>query len=430
MAAEPKPLSPTKVGLYSLGDLGASVVYSFANTAFPLFLSSYPAVPNWAVGLLAQERSLVGAFIQPLVGAISDHLPPNRLGKRRPFFLVGVPLSALALLFFASHPPMAAVLAVMTIFSFFLNIAYDPYLALLIDVAPAAQRGRIGGVMAVFRMCGQAVTIVTAFLLWQSHEPLVFVIAAAGLAVAFSITFVSVDEPPIEQEQPEAVVMRPADYLRGLLGQREVLKYLGATFFFWFGVGGVIPFITRFGVQALRLPENLSFTLLLPALVGTAIAAVPAGLLGERWGKKPVLAVGLALFGLATMLSAVWAETYEQAMAALFVLGLCNGIANALLFPLFTDLIPGQRAGELTGISSTVWSLAQPLGAFGAGLLADGTGTIRGAFAAAGASLLVGFALLLTVRAEAGEPGLEPGTREPKSLVLPLHHSPSRANGV
>jgi MFS family permease len=79
-------------------------------------------------------------------------------------------------------------------------------------------------------------------------------------------------------------------------------------------------------------------------------------------------------------------------------LGLCNGVANALLFPLFTELIPGQRAGELTGISSTVWSLAQPIGAFGAGLLADGTGTVRGAFAAAGVALLIGFGLLMTVR--------------------------------
>lgn len=401
MDAEPKPLSPAKVGLYSAGDLGASIVYSVANTAFPLFLTSYPAVPNWAVGLLAQERSLVGAFIQPLVGALSDRLPPNRLGKRRPFFLAGVPLSALALLMFASHPPMVTVLAVMTIFSFFLNIAYDPYLALMMDIAPAQQRGLIGGVMAIFRMSGQAVTIVTAFLLWQAHQPLVFVIAAAGLTLAFSVTFVSIDEPPIVRRPAgERKPFAPLLYLQDLLAQREVLKYLGATFFFWFGVGGVIPFITRFGVQALDLPENVSFTLLVPAVVGTALSAVPAGLLAERLGKKPVLAAGLAVFGMATLLSAAWAHTYGQALAALFALGLCNGIANALLFPLFTDLIPGQRAGELTGISSTVWSLAQPLGAFGAGLLADGSGTIRGAFAAAGVALLVGFALLLTVRVE------------------------------
>jgi Na+/melibiose symporter-like transporter len=399
MIDQQEPLSPAKIGLYSVGDLGASIVYSFANTAFPLFLTSYPAVPNWAVGLLAQERSLVGAFIQPLVGAISDRLPPNRLGKRRPFFLLGVPLAAVALLFFASHPPMVAVLAVMTIFSFFLNIAYDPYLALMIDIAPEKQRGRIGGVMAVFRMCGQAVTITIAFLLWTNHEPLVFLLVALGLVVAFSVTFVSVQEPDIvPQVKPEGLQLKPAEYLRDLWSQREVMKYLGATFFYWFGVGGVIPFITRFGVQALDLKENVSFTLLLPALVGTALAAVPAGIIGERVGKKPVLAAGLAIFGVATVLSALLARSYVEALIALFLLGLCNGVANALLFPLFTELIPGQRAGELTGISSTVWSLAQPIGAFGAGLLADGTGTVRGAFAAAGVALLIGFGLLMTVR--------------------------------
>ncbi len=414
METEPEPLTTAKTCLYSVGDLGASIVYSVANTAFPLFLSSYPAVPNWAVGLLAQERSLVGAFIQPLIGAISDRLPPNRLGKRRPFFLLGVPLAAVALLFFSSHPPMAAVLGVMTIFSFFLNIAYDPYLALMIDIAPERQRGRIGGIMAVFRMIGQAATIAVAFLLWTKHQPLVFIIVAIGLVAAFTVTFVSVDEPPIIRDaKPKGMQLKPAEYLRELLSHREVVKYLGATFFFWFGVGGVIPFITRFGVQALGLQENVSFTLLLPALLGTALAAVPAGLLGERVGKKPVLAAGLALFGLATMLSALLARSYVDAMAALFILGLCNGVANALLFPLFTELIPGRRAGELTGISSTVWSLAQPLGAFGAGLLADGTGTVRGAFAAAGVALVIGFALLMTVRVPSGRPLLAASASDP-----------------
>ena len=399
MDAEPKPLNAARTALYSAGDLGASIVYSFANTAFPLFLTSYPAVPNWAVGLLAQERSLVGAFIQPLVGAISDRLPANRLGKRRPFFLVGVPLAAVSLLFFAVHPPMAAVLAVMTIFSFFLNIAYDPYLALLIDIAPERQRGRIGGVMAVFRMAGQAVTITVAFLLWQNHEPAVFVVVALGLVLAFGVTFAAIEEPQIVPAgAPASLRLTPAEYLRELLSHREVVKYLAATFFYWFGVGGVIPFITRFGVQALGLRENVSFTLLLPALVGTALAAIPAGLVGERVGKKAVVTAGLAVFGVAAILSALLAHTLADAMAAMFILGLCNGAANALLFPLFTELIPGQRAGELTGISSTVWSLAQPMGAFGAGLLADSTGTVRGAFAAAGIALLAGSALMMTVR--------------------------------
>ena len=33
-------------------------------------------------------------------------------------------------------------------------------------------------------------------------------------------------------------------------------------------------------------------------------------------------------------------------------------------------------------------------------------------------------------RAKAGEPGFEPGTTDPKSAVLPLHHSPRRAPAV
>jgi MFS-type transporter involved in bile tolerance (Atg22 family) len=249
-------------------------------------------------------------------------------------------------------------------------------------------------------MIGQALTIVSAVLLWTQHEGLVFVLAAIGLVLGFGITFVAVKEPPIEPaEATKRVAFRPGTYLRGLFAQREAVKYLCATFFFWLGVGGVLPFVTRFGVQALKLTESMSFTLLLPALVGTAAAAVPASLIAARIGKKPVLAAGLIFFGIATLGSALVAQTYVEAMAAMFLLGVCNGICNALMFPMFSELIPGSRAGELTGLSSTVWSLAQPVGAFAAGLLADSSGNIRGAFACAGAALVVSFILLLTVRA-------------------------------
>ena len=45
-------------------------------------------------------------------------------------------------------------------FSFFLAIANDPYLALMADITPERQRGRVGSVMAVFNMVGQVALLV------------------------------------------------------------------------------------------------------------------------------------------------------------------------------------------------------------------------------------------------------------------------------
>jgi maltose/moltooligosaccharide transporter len=393
-----KPLNLVKILIYSAANMGANLVYAFANFAFPLFLSAYP-VSNVVVGFLAQERSLVGGFVQPLVGIVSDHMPSNPLGRRRPFFLIGVPLTALSLLFLSAHPPVWAVLAVMTVFSFFLAVAYDPYLALMPDIAPQEQRGRVGGVMALFSMLGAISVIVLSFALWQEHQQMVFWLVAGGLLACFAVTFFGITEPLMPSATSEPVPRwNLRAELRDVMGRRELVKYLACTFFFWLGNGGVTPFVTRFGVDVLGVEENVSFLLVLPAILGAALFAIPAGLLTERYGKKRVLAVGLCLFGVFALVGALLVRGIPDALLLMSAIGVANAITSALIFPLLTDMIPRSRAGEFAGIGSFVGSIAQPIGALAAGATADVTGSMRGAFSAGGVAMLIAFALLLTVR--------------------------------
>src|SRR4051812_41585689 len=79
-----------KASRYSVANLGSSLVYGLFNSAMPLYLQGYGVAP-WLIGLLANERAFVGALVQPFVGRMSDRIR-TPLGRRRPFFLVGVPL--------------------------------------------------------------------------------------------------------------------------------------------------------------------------------------------------------------------------------------------------------------------------------------------------------------------------------------------------
>ncbi len=392
-----KPLTPRQILAYSTANLGANSVYALANLGFPLLLGAYPGVPNWLVGLLAQERSLVGGFVQPAVGWLSDRLPENRLGLRRPFFLVGVPLTALGLVLLAPHPPLPIVVGLLTIFSFFLSVAYDPYLALLADIAPSEQRGRIGGFMAVANMLGQVLVIGMSFLLWEQHEPWVFLAVALLLVVTFGVTFVGVREPGRAERGIEPEPSAPTVFGREAVQWGPLVLYLVATFAFWFGNGGIVPFVTRFGVDVLGVEENQSFLLMLPAIAGAVVFAVPSGLLAERFGKRPVLVVGQLLFGGAALAGAFLVQNVPQAIVLMSLVGIANAVTTSLTFPLLTDLIPASRAATFTGIGQAVWSLAQPLGAVLAGLMADQSGTLRGAFAAGGAAIVLAGLLVVMV---------------------------------
>src|SRR4029450_7462084 len=78
--------------LYSACSVGPGAFYAFNNFVLPPILKSFGA-SDLLIGLLSSTRSIEGAVIQPTVGALSDRIwtPP---GRRRPFLLIGIPLSA------------------------------------------------------------------------------------------------------------------------------------------------------------------------------------------------------------------------------------------------------------------------------------------------------------------------------------------------
>ncbi|MGN6700399.1 MAG: MFS transporter [Thermomicrobiales bacterium] len=401
-AAEPAALSRRTMLLYSVASAGKNMVDAFSNAALPLYLEPY-GLPGWLVGLLAQERSGIGGLVQPAIGALSDRTR-TRFGRRRPYFLLGVALTALALVFLAFHPPLVPMLAVVAVLSFLLAVAADPYLALLADMTPERQRGRLGSFMGIFAMAGQVVMLLLAAVLWQTHERVVIFATAAGLLLCFGVTFAGVREPPLAAAASSATrsPLAPGRYLRDVLRYREVAKYSLAMTFFWLGGGSAAPFLTRFGVHELGLSDGKAFFLVMLIVLCTAIFAYPAGYLGDHYGKKPVQSAGLLFYGVAILISSQ-ARTMEQILPAIVFVGLGNTIPTVLALPMLADLIPKRRAGEFTGLGSMLWSLCQPLGALIGGALADASGGYRLTFIFAGVMMLVSCVLLQTVRPRAAE---------------------------
>ncbi|MHB1005902.1 MAG: MFS transporter [Chloroflexota bacterium] len=410
------PMPVARRPLFSSGSLGSGMFNGFFNTALPLFLGHY-TLPLWAVGLLAQERSILGSIFEPVIGALSDRAR-TRLGRRRPFMLVGIPLTVLVLLILSSRPAVEVVVGILLFLPFCLAIANVPYRAMLADVVAPAQRGGLGGMMSLMEMVGQVSITVFAIYLWTTHETWAFMVIAAGLLVGFGLVFFSTKEPPLPplpmgkgtsvDSGALAVASAPARlvaavakgiaYLRDVLSYGEAAKYVACQFVFWFGVGGVTPFLTRYAVYELGFSEGTAFSLFLILIALTAVFSIPAGILGDRIGKKRVLCFGLLLFATGALVGSL-VNTVVELGAVLAIIGFANAITTALGFPLLTELLPRRRMGELTGIGGMTWSLAQPLGSLSAGFVADSTGTMRTVFLLAAATLVVSLLILLWVRA-------------------------------
>ncbi len=82
---------------------------------------------------------VTGLIIQPIIGHMSDNTW-NRLGRRRPYFLVGAVLASLALLIMPNSPALWVAAGMLWIMDASINISMEPFRAFVGDMLPSAQR--------------------------------------------------------------------------------------------------------------------------------------------------------------------------------------------------------------------------------------------------------------------------------------------------
>ena len=82
---------------------------------------------------------VTGLIIQPIIGHLSDNTW-NRLGRRRPYFLVGALLSSIALLFMPNSPSLWIAAGTLWIMDASINITMEPFRAFVGDMLPENQR--------------------------------------------------------------------------------------------------------------------------------------------------------------------------------------------------------------------------------------------------------------------------------------------------
>ena len=82
---------------------------------------------------------ITGLLIQPIIGSMSDRTW-NRLGRRRPYFLVGAILASIALFFMPNSSALWMAAGLLWILDASINITMEPFRAFVADKLPEEQR--------------------------------------------------------------------------------------------------------------------------------------------------------------------------------------------------------------------------------------------------------------------------------------------------
>src|SRR6266508_2674430 len=352
------PLTKSRTLLYSAGSVGAGAFYAFNNFVLPNLLKAFGA-SDLLIGLLSSTRSIEGAVIQPTVGALSDRMW-TRLGRRRPFMLIGIPLSAVFFVLAAGASDLLTLAVGIVLFSIFFNAAVDPYAALLADIAAPNERGILSGVSTGIQLLSQVVflIVVSQAAAGGTIPSWTYLLVAALLVGSFAVTIRGVSEPRALAEVRERHTFR--DHVAALVEHRDAMRYLACVFVYQFAFSAVLPYLTLFIVEDIHETEGTALILSATVLLVTAAAAVAWGKVADRVGTKPVLAAGWALLGVAAI-GGVLVTTLGQTLVVVVIAGIGNGAATAIAWPLLASLVPPQQVGVFAGLKAAADSIAIPL---------------------------------------------------------------------
>jgi EmrB/QacA subfamily drug resistance transporter len=108
-------------------------------------------------------------------------------------------------------------------------------------------------------------------------------------------------------------------------------------------------------------------------LVTTTLTVPIAGKLSDLFGRRTILLVGVAIFGLASLMSGVSGNVTEL-IAWRAIQGIGGGIITANAFTIVGDLFAARERGKWQGLIGAVFGLSSVIGPLLGGWLTDGHG--------------------------------------------------------
>jgi MFS family permease len=329
--------------LLALASLFADIATEMLYPVLPIYLTQVLRAGGSAVGLVEGVATGTQNLMQGFAGALSD-----RLRRRKPIALVGYAIAALSKPLIGLSSSWPGVLGARLADRFGTGVRTAPRDALVAASTDEAHRGKAFGLEGAGDNAG-------AFL-----GPLLAILLLVGLRLDLRWVFYLAVIPGllaflmILLVEERAVAISAKAKLEGGLGrfQRPYRAYLAATALFGLGNSSNAFLI----LQTRALGASLTLTILIYAAFNlvAALASYPAGALSDRFGRRNLIVVALAVFFISYLGFALTRNVVL--IGLLFALyGVHQGVFRAVGKALASDMSPDAlRASGVGWYGATV----------------------------------------------------------------------------
>lgn len=356
--------------LYSLGQFGWSLgTYGVSNlltyfymppetgNIFPSFIYQGPVLAIFTlIGLVSAGGRFVDAFIDPFIAFWSDR-NQSKMGKRRFFLLWGaIPLALSGYLVFQPWTSVESLsnffwlVIWLTVYYFFVGFYVIPYTALIAELGHN-QRDRmqistmISITWALGFVAGNSALAIQSSLEKSGMPPtssFQFVIGGMAVISAIFMLLPALFLPEKRYARHQVSDAPLKESIGVVLGNKNFKRFLASDLMYWLALNFIQIGMAYYATLLFGLDKSYVFNFSVTSFVTSFLFYGPINWLARRYGKKPLMMTGFALFA---FLFAGVALAQDLPVSKIFLL---YAIAVGSAFPLAVfGILPNALIGDV-----------------------------------------------------------------------------------
>lgn len=347
---------------------GLALTDQISNYLLPLTIRQF--TENAAIiGLILALNPAFGFIAQPLIGVLSDRIW-TPIGRRAFFLITGAPLVALCLFLVPESAALWQLVVLVVFYQFFQDVLWGSDHPLLADLLAPKHR-------TIAKGCMVTATQIVGFIFlrygmgWAANtygEAFLYRVGAGAQIVFVCFVAFFLKEKRVERMQrPKLTVKR---YINDMLGEPSLRRFAILAFSHAIFINSITGYAVLYAVETVKIEKadfGASWSWL--ALI-SLVFAIPLGGIVERFPKSMVLATGYAI-GTSACILGLLASDADAFLIVAVVFGFGSVIVEVTLKPFFTEFLPQDLIGQLSGAYNICFAVGRTIGVAGAGFAAS-----------------------------------------------------------